>query len=102
MSKSFVDRSRLAAMLLAGEKVAQVAATLGCSEGTVSNICRDLGLGHLWVTAEERRHLAEIRAGRALVVPADSVPAAIRLAHRMEAALSEFRSALPTSSAPST
>lgn len=92
MSRATIDRAQLQALLLSGEKVAAVAATLGCTPGAVSSLAFQLGLRLQWTTTEERTALADLRAGRALVVPADAAPAAARLAHRMAEALAEFRS----------
>ena len=92
MSRATVDRARLQALLLAGEKVAAGAATRGGTPGAVSSLAFQTGLRLQWTTTEERTALADLRAQRALVVPADAAPAAARLAQRMADALSEFRS----------
>lgn len=94
MSRAFVDRARLQAMLLAGEKVEVVAATLGCAGGTVSNISRDMGLELAWVTPAEREALAALRSGRALVVHAEAAPACARLVEQIDSALRDYRSSI--------
>lgn len=89
-------RSRYIAALRAalgeGEKLAHAAAIIGVSVPHASRICDDAGIRRMWTTEEERTLLAEIRAGRALVVRRESAPAAARLAKRLCDALAEYRS----------
>lgn len=79
--------------LLSGGKVSSVAEKYGISQACLCHHIAARGLAHTWTTAEERRLLTELRAGRAQIVRTDCVPAAARLAAAMETALSEFRSA---------
>lgn len=94
MSTAFIDRPRLQALLLDGEKIAAVASALGCSEGAVSQTARDLGLRHVWATQEERALLADLRSGRAVVVRADQAPASAALIAAVESALRTYNSSV--------
>lgn len=85
-----VDMAAVTAALLAGGKLSSVAAEQGVSTGWLCHYASVAGLAHAWTTREERALLADLRAGRALVVRADAAPAAARLAQRIAAALDEY------------
>ena len=85
-----VDMAAVTAALLAGGKLSSLAAEQGCSMGWLCHHVAAAGLAHAWTTREERALLADLRAGRALVVRADAAPAAARLAQRIADALTEY------------
>lgn len=87
-----VDIPAITAALLGGSKLSAVAADHGISEAWLYHHVSAAGIAHTWTTAEERQLLAELRAGRALVVRTGCAPAAARLAQRVGEALAEFRS----------
>lgn len=94
MSTAFIDRQRLQSLLLDGEKIAAVASNLGCSDGAVSQTARDLGLRHVWATQEERALLADLRAGRAVVVRAAEAPSTTAFIAAVESALRTYHSSV--------
>lgn len=91
--RTTLDMPGLIAAVLGGEKLLTAGPRFGISPSYAAGLLANRGVAHIWTTAEERRLLAELRAGRVLVVPRDSAPAAARLAAAVETALSAFRSA---------
>ena len=85
-----VDIDRAVRILLAGGKVQTAAAEVGVTPSWLYHQIAARGVAYSWTTAEERRLIAELRAGRAQIVRNDCAPAAARLAQRMEAALAEY------------
>jgi hypothetical protein len=94
MSAAFIDRQRLQQLLLDGEKVAAVASALRCCGGSVSHAAREMGLRHVCTTSAERVLLADLRAGRAVIVRAENAPASAALIAAMESALRTYHSSV--------
>jgi len=88
--------------LMAGAPIKSVAIDLGVSAAHLCKTIHAAGLAHTWTTTEERVALAALRSGTSAVVLKDAAAPALRLAQQIEAALTEFRSALPPSSQPRT
>ena len=85
-----VDISAVCQRLFAGDCLKLVAFDVGVSAAHLCKRVHEAGLAYTWTTREERALLADLRAGRALVVRADAAPAAARLAERIKEALAEY------------